>query len=349
MFGLENYIPNNYLRALFLLIIVFVVLRISIFIIEKVFVRLTKKTKTKLDDIFIERTSKPITFLILIIGLYVSSIELGLAENIVVIITKIFWSFVIVNVAIITYIFIDVIIINTLKKLALKTKSDLDDNLISLSHSILKVAWVIFSLLYILGVWGIQIGPFLAGLGIGGIAIAFAMQESLSNIFGGVSIILDKTVKVGDIIYLDANTRGEILSIGLRSTKIKTYDNEVIIVPNSIIANSKVQNIAQPEPKSRVVVPFSVAYGSKIDEVKKIIMKEIKKIKNFCQNPEPVIRFLEMGDSSLNFKAYFYVDSFEHRIGAIDEANTRIYNALNKAKIEIPFPQRDVHLKKDNS
>ncbi len=346
MFSLENYITNQYFRALALLLIIFVVLRISIFIIEKVFVRLTEKTKTDLDDKLIARTSKPITFLILIIGLYFASLEFSFTKEFLGIISKIFWSFVVLNIAIITYAFVDVILINALKKIARKTKSDLDDGLINLSQGVLKAAWIIFSLLYVLGVWGVKIGPFLAGIGIGGVAIAFAMQESLSNIFGGISIILDKTVKVGDIIYLDLDTRGEILNIGLRSTKIKTYDNEVIIIPNSIIANSKVQNIAQPEPKSRVVIPFGVAYGSDIEKVKKIVITEIKKIKNLSDEPKPIVRFLEMGDSSLNLKVYFYVDSFKYRISAIDEANTKIYNALNKAKIEIPFPQIDVHLKK---
>ena len=83
-----------------------------------------------------------------------------------------------------------------------------------------------------------------------------------------------------------------------------------------------------------------------IEKVKKIILAEIKKIKNFVEDPEPRVRFLEMADSSLNFKAFFYVNSFENRFDAIDDANTRIYNILNKNNIEIPFPQRDIHMKK---
>ena len=177
-------------------------------------------------------------------------------------------------------------------------------------------------------------------------AIAFAMQESLSNIFGGISIILDKSIRIGDLITLDDKTTGKILKIGLRSTRIKTFDNEAIIIPNSKLANGNIHNIAQPEPKLRVVIPFGVAYGSDINKVKRLVLLEIKKVKHFVDDPEPSVKFLEMADSSLNFKAFFFVDSFENRFGAIDEANTRIYNALNKAKIEIPFPQVDVHLKK---
>ena len=125
-----------------------------------------------------------------------------------------------------------------------------------------------------------------------------------------------------------------------------TFDNEIIIVPNGKLAESNIHNIAKPEPKSRVVIPFGVAYGSDIEKVRKIVMEEIKKIIGFIDDPEPVVRFIEMANSSLNFKAYFFVDSFEKRFNAIDEANTKIYNALNKAKISIPFPQVDVHLKK---
>ena len=133
----------------------------------------------------------------------------------------------------------------------------------------------------------------------------------------------------------------------MRSTKILTFDNELMIIPNSTIATSNIHNIGEPEPKTRVVVQFSVAYGSDIAKVKKVVMAEIKKVEHFINDPEPKVRFLEMADSSLNFKAYFYVDSFEYKWSSIDEINTYIYNALNKNKIEIPFPQRDVHLKKE--
>lgn len=246
----------------------------------------------------------------------------------------------------IAYVVIDLAILAMWKRVSKKTKSDIDDSLSGLIHSVLKGIWIVFVILYILNLWGVQIGPFLAGLGIGGIAIAFALKESLANIFGGVSIILDKTVRVGDVIFLDEVTKGEILKIGLRATKINTFDNEVVIVPNSLVANNKIQNIGQPEPKSRVKVQFGVAYGSDVDKVKKVVMKELKKVKNFTSEPEPKIRFMAMADSSINFDALFYVESWEHRMNAIDDANTRIYNALNKEGIEIPFPQMDVWLKK---
>jgi len=113
------------------------------------------------------------------------------------------------------------------------------------------------------------------------------------------------------------------------------------------LAESIIQNVALPEPKSRVVIRFGVAYGSDIDKVKKIVLKEIRSVANIVlDDPEPKVSFRKMGDSSLDFKALFYVDDYGDRFDAIDEANTKIYNALNKSGIEIPFPQMDVHLKK---
>ena len=116
--------------------------------------------------------------------------------------------------------------------------------------------------MYTLSVWGVEIVPLLGALGIAGLAVALALQPVLSNVFSGASIVLDKSVRVGDLVYLNQETKGKIVKVGMRSTKILTFDNEIIIVPNSKLADSMIQNVAQPNPKSRVVVPFSVAYGS---------------------------------------------------------------------------------------
>ena len=216
-------------------------------------------------------------------------------------------------------------------------------------NSVLKISFIPITILYILSYWGIQVGPLLAGLGIAGLAIALALQPILSNVFSGASIILDHSVSVGDLVNITPGIKGKIQKIGLRSTKIITLDNELIIIPNSKLADSMIQNIALPEPATRISVPFSVAYGSNIEKVKKVIMKELKSIKVISKKHEPVIRFIEMADSSLKFKAFFYLDTFEESVKneTIDIVNTKIYNSLNENKINIPFPQLDVHLKKE--
>ena len=343
---LEQYIANDYLRAGLILVGVFLILRIVVFLIERVFVQVTKKTKTDLDDILLKKASKPLTIIVFLVGVRWALVELPLTEYLQNIIYQIVFSIIVVFLAYLAYHIIDLFVMRAWKKLAKKTKSKVDDGLVNLVQGTLKVVLVVFVILYVLNFWGVKVGPFLAGLGIAGLAIAFALQSSLSNIFSGISIILDKTVRVGDLVYLADGTKGKIIQIGLRSTRIHTFDDELVIVPNSNLANNNVQNIALPEPKVRVAIPFGVAYGSDVDKVKKLILKEIKKVTGILDDPEPYVKFLEMGDSSLNFKAYFFIKSYEQRLTAIDEANTIVYNALNKAKISIPFPQMDVHLKK---
>ncbi|NCO11167.1 hypothetical protein CO038_00335 [Candidatus Pacearchaeota archaeon CG_4_9_14_0_2_um_filter_39_13] len=344
---LNDYVANPYLRALVVLLGVFLILKVTAFIIEKIVLRATAKTKTNIDDVFIKKVSRPLTVLILLIGLRVALEEIPLAAGVDEIFARIVTSVIILMIAYIIYLFVDVVLFVVLMGKIKSSNSSTRESLLSLVNSVLRVAWILIALLYILDLWGVEIGPLLAGLGIAGLAIALALQPTLANVFSGISILLDKSVKIGDLIYLDAETKGKISQVGLRSTRIITFDNELIIVPNTKLADSKIQNVALPEKKSRAVIPFGVAYGSDIDKVKKLILDEIKKVEHFISEPEPAVRFTEMGSSSLNFKAYFYVDDYDNRFTAIDEANTRIYNALNRAGISIPFPQIDVHIKED--
>ncbi|MEA3329239.1 MAG: mechanosensitive ion channel family protein [Nanoarchaeota archaeon] len=343
---LEQYITNEYFRALIVFIVLFFVLRTAVWIIQKVTLKLASKTKTDLDDELVHRSSMPLTIFAFLFSLLITLGEITFTEAITNIFKNIIYTALVIVFAYLIYVIVDVILIKTLKKVTSKTKSSIDDSLISLFRSVMDIALVTISLLYILSLWGFEIGPLLAGLGIAGLAVALALQPILSNVFSGAAMILDGTVRVGDLVYLDEKTKGNIIKIGLRSTRIQTFDNELIIVPNNKLADSTIQNIAQPEPKSRAVVPFGVAYGSDIEKVKKLIAQEIKKIPHVEKTPVPVVRFISMGASSLDFKVYYYVDSFENRFASIDEANTRIYNILNKAGIEIPFPQMDVHIQK---
>ena len=343
---LEQYIANDYVRVVVIFLGLLILLRVVASILERIVLKFVKKTKTDLDDIILEKSSKPITLILLFISLRFALGEITINEAYLSNIYPLIYSLIAVAIGYLAYVLIDVVVFRAWNKVSKKVGIKTGQSLAHLIQGLLKFLLIVLVLLYILDLWGVEITPLLAGLGIAGLAIALALQPVLANIFSGVSMILDESIRVGDLVYLDANAKGKIKKIGLRSTRINTFDNELIIVPNTKLAESLIQNIALPEPKTRAVVPFSVAYGTDISKVKKIVMKEIKTITGFMGDPGPKIRFLEMADSSLNFSAYFYIESFENRADAIDEANTKIYNALNKNNIEIPFPQRDVHMKK---
>ena len=253
-------------------------------------------------------------------------------------------------IAVITYIVIvvfDIFIDNWGKSIAEKTSSSIDDQLIPVFHRFSRISISIIGLLFILTVWGIQIGPLLTSLGIAGIAIAFALQNTLGNIFGGVSIILDKSVKVGDKIKLDADTMGTVMDVGLRSTKIETWDGELITIPNGKLADSRILNFVQPEPKVRVVIDFGVEYGSDTSKVKKLVLDIIKKTQGVLKDPEPKVMMVEMGDFALKFKASFWVEKFDIKFDTKVLITEEIYNELRKADVGIPFPTRTVYLREE--
>lgn len=187
----------------------------------------------------------------------------------------------------------------------------------------------------------------LASLGIAGIAVAFALQSTLGNIFGGISIILDKSVKVGDKIKLDDNTMGTVLRIGLRSTKILTFDNELMTIPSGKLADSKILNFLQPNPVVRAAIDFGVEYGSDTAEVRKIVLDVIRKTPHVLKEPEPKVLMIEMADFALKFRVLFWVGEFDKKFDTKALATEEIYNALVKNKVGIPFPTRTVYLRND--
>ncbi|MBU0757822.1 MAG: mechanosensitive ion channel family protein [Nanoarchaeota archaeon] len=347
---------NHFLEAAIILVGFFVISKSFLWIVQKVFLRIAKKTKTKLDDRLVESTNNPISFLLVVIGLRLASERLmPVTLFIPEIQAKMFY--VINNVLASVLIFISMVIIMRVSdifvdhfgsKFVKKTKSDLDDQILGIFRKTLQVIFFILAIFYILTVWDVNVIPYLGGLGIAGIAIGLALKDSLANVFGGISIILDRNIRVGDKVKLqEGGYVGVIEDIGLRSTKMKTYDNEMIVIPNSILSNTIIHNYALPTPMNRVYVDFGVKYGSDIDKVKKAVMKALDSLDAAIKDDSyPAVEFLLMDSSSLNFKAKFWVKDYKDAYSAKLEATEKIYTALNKAKIEIPFPQMDVHLKK---
>ena len=195
--------------------------------------------------------------------------------------------------------------------------------------------------------WHVDVTAWLASAGILGIAIGFAAKDTLANLFSGIFILADAPYKIGDYIVLDTGERGKVTEIGIRSTRILTLDDIQIIIPNAAIAAAKIVNESGgPHVKERVSIDVGVAYGSDIDQVRRVLMDVAAASKSLAADPEPRVRFRQLGDSSLDFQLLGWVEQPELRGQAIDELLTTIYKRFAAEKITIPFPQRDVHLRK---
>jgi MscS family membrane protein len=193
--------------------------------------------------------------------------------------------------------------------------------------------------------WKLDPTGWLASAGIIGIAVGFAAKDTLANLFAGVFILADAPYKVGDYIELDGQ-RGQVIKIGLRSTRILTRDDIEITIPNSTIAAGKIVNESGgPSIKHRLRIPIGVAYGSDVDQVRAVLQKVADSNEYVCRNPEPRVRFRKFGDSSLDFEILAWIEDPATKGLALDSLNTAIYKALAKSGIEIPFPKRDVYIK----
>jgi len=215
-----------------------------------------------------------------------------------------------------------------------------------LFENLSKVIIVAIAVYVVFQTWGIDMTAWLASAGIVGIAVGFAAKDTLANLFSGVFILADTPYKIGDYVVLDANQRGKVTHIGLRSTRLLTRDDVEVTVPNSIMGNSKVTNQSGgPHPKFRIRVKIGVAYGTDIDQVEAILMKIAEEESLVVKYPEPRVRFRQFGASSLDFELLGWIENPELKGRALHSLNRAVYQQFNDAKIEIPYAKQDLYIK----
>lgn len=311
---------------------------------QSIVTRWAARTKTDIDDLIVAKVKPPFSYIVWFLGIRVALEPLNL--NIPVL-DKILST---VIVGIIFYIIaavVDIFVKSALHRISAKTQSTLDDTLMPLINKTINVVVILIGVMWILRVWDIDITPLIASLGVAGLAIGLAVKDSLANIFGGISLILDQTVAVGDKVKLESGEMGHIEDVGLRSTRLRTPDNELIIVPNGQLANSRVQNFAQPTLTQRVVIDFGVGYDSDVDAVRKAVYEALLTVDGVSTDDKmPEVLFMSMEDFYLRFSARFWVDNYGDAFRSKIDATDKIFTALKKHKIDIPFPTHTVKMEK---
>ena len=337
---------SGYPRAFIIFFVLLIVLRLILYLVQKIFVKISSKTDSDLDDVLLAKSSRPMNFITIIVSLIFALQGIPLEENVGGVIFKMLYSLLAIAVGYLVFHVADISLMRLWRNIAKSTDSHIDNTIGQLVHEVLRITLMIIMAIFILNIWGVQIGPLLAGLGIAGLAVALALQPTLSNIFSGISIVLDGTFEVGDVVEVSGLT-GEVYQISLRTSRIKSFDNEMIIIPNSVMASSTVKNFFQPDVSIRVNVEFGVEYGVDPEYIKKIAIEELEQIPMINKEEEVRVLFTEMADNSLNFKCMFWVDDIAKKWPAHQEGMTRIYRRLYKEGIGIPYPQRTVWMRDD--
>ena len=238
-----------------------------------------------------------------------------------------------------------------LKDRAAQTESKVDDGLIPFAIDLTKVLVYIFALIIILGnVFNVNITALVAGLGVGGVAIALASKESIENLLGSFTIFFDKPFAVGDVITLGGVT-GKVEKVGFRSTRIRTFDKSIVTVPNKNVINTELDNLGV-RPVRRVKFNIGLTYDTTIEQIKNIV-NDIQKLVDDhpMTNEDGRVRFLSFGASSLDIMVLYYVNSpeWENLIDTQQKINYSIIEIVNKHNSEFAFPSTSVYIEKNNS
>jgi small conductance mechanosensitive channel len=222
-------------------------------------------------------------------------------------------------------------------------KTTMQDSLIKITvRSLYRGLVIIVGLILVLGQLGINVTAAIAGVGVLGLAVGFAAQQTLANIFSGFGIFVDKLYAAGDWVRV-ADNYGEVVSISLRTTKIRTLDNTFISVPNSLVTSSPVTNYSE-EGLLRITARVSIGYKESVDKARRVLLEAVSGIKGVKKKPIPMVVVDKLGESSVELLVRIWVDEpgFEQKyFFLLTEACKQ---ALDKAKISIPFPQRDIHI-----
>jgi len=224
--------------------------------------------------------------------------------------------------------------------------SAIEERTLPLLDIIAKLLILLIGSYSLLLIWGINPVGWLASAGIVGLAVGFAAQDTLANLFAGFFILIDSPYKLGDYVNLDSGERGMITQIGMRSTRMLTRDDVEITVPNSVMGNAKIINESGgPHEKMRLRLAVGVAYGSNVHEVEALLESIAKAHPEVCKFPVPRVRMRAFGDSSLDFELLAWIVAPEHKGRIAHDLHKTVYDKLNDASIEIPFPKRDLYIK----
>ena len=198
--------------------------------------------------------------------------------------------------------------------------------------------------------FGVNITAFAAALGIGGLAFSLAAQDTIKDAIAGFIILIDRPFRIGDRIEIKAvGTWGDVMEIGLRTTRIRTRDNRMVIVPNSIIGSNEVVNYSYPDPTYRIQTHVGVAYGTDIEHARQVITDAVRQVEDVLPDRPVDALYIEMGDSAMIFRVRWWIESFVDTRRVIDRIHTALQGALDAAGIDSPFPAQNlyVHLEND--
>ncbi|MBS1242789.1 MAG: integral rane protein [Nitrospirae bacterium] len=310
--------------------------------------RVTRRTETRLDDLLVAGLRFPSLFLVGVIATYIGIRLTDLPASWFDYATKGMHLSIIFTITIGLANVSDRMLDYFLKR------AELPISVTSLLLAVVKAVVYSIGVLIMLNYLGISIAPIITALGVGGLAMALALQDTLSNLFAGVNIMAEQTIRVGDFIRLETGQEGYVEDISWRTTRIRMLPNNMVIVPNNKLSQSVLTNYHLPVRQMVLQVPVSVNYTSDPDVVERVLLDEAhqaaSEVPGLLADPAPLVRFLPgFGESTLNFSLLCHVREIGDQYPVLAALNLRILKRFRKEGIAFPYATRTVYLKDDRT
>jgi small-conductance mechanosensitive channel len=333
---------DPYVRAGTILVCSFIIAYLIHFVLKNFLLKITKKTKTKIDDIAVRRITAPLAVFVIFLGVYFALKYLSYLSKYQSWVHGIF--FVVISL-LVSWFIAGLLSAFIGKWLQVHKRYEKTPQLL---NKVVVIIVYLIALIIILSYFDVEITPLITALGVGGLAVGLALQNTLSNFFAGLHIISDQPIKVGDFIQLiDGDLSGYVEDIGWRSTRIRTLPNSFVIVPNAKLAESTLINNSMPVQEMGLAIPVGVAYESDLDKVEKVtvdVAKKIqKKVKGAVKDFKPFIRYNEFADSNINFSVILRIENYVDKYFVKHEFMKALKKRYDKEKIEIAWPVRKVY------
>jgi len=309
--------------------------------------KFTSFTATDLDDRILLRITPPASLLVVSAGLYLAAKSLPLPEKIHIAAAGGLFILTIAILTNIVYRSLDELLAWYAARLGEKGTGGLDRQILPLVEKLGTIFLVGTALIIILKHFNYDILSLVTALGIGSLAIGMAAKDTLANMISGFTLMIDRPFRLGDRIQLAGGQTGDVQDIGLRSTKIKTLDNQLLIIPNSDLCNNLLTNQAFPDLRAKGKISIGVAYGSDVDQVKQLLVAAALDVSEVLRDPPPEAFFTSFGDSALQMALFFWVEEYTRLFPTTDRINSLIITRFNEHGIGIPFPTRAVIMQKD--
>jgi len=326
--------------ALAIILGAFIATKIAYWIIANVVKKLTKKTKTNLDDVLIETLEKPIIYSILILGYWIAIHYVDLSDNpgILSFLEGVAGIAIIITLTSIVSRVFDALVTEIVLPYVEKTEGGADNYMLPIIRKVTKsIIWV-FGIIIGLDNIGFDITAMIAGLGIGGLALALAAQDSVKNIFAGIMIFLDKPFKMQDRIQIEGFD-GIVEEVGLRSTRVRTLDGRIVTIPNSTFTDNSVVNVTS-QPALKITLNLGLTYDTSDEDMQKgvDILREIVADNSEILEQDCAVGFKDFGDFSLGILFLYYIKPDAHWLDSQNTISKEVLKRFNAAGLDFAFP-----------